>query len=87
MDYCAYICATIAGLILFCVGMIGLSGMPFALNPAVSVLLEPLGHADRYDNAYYVAMIALGVWLVLYVSARIAAVLALALILIKVLAV
>lgn len=84
MDYGAYICASVAGLLLFCIGLIGISGATFALSPAVTVLLQPLGYGDRYDLFYYIAMIVLGVWLVLYLYARLAAILALALILAKI---
>ena len=84
MEYCAYICASIAGLVLFCIGIIGLSGAPFALSPSVSVLLEPLGRGAQLDTIYYAALIVLGIWLVLYMQARLAALLALVLVLVKV---
>ena len=85
LDYCAYISATLAGLILFSLGVLGLSGMPFAVSPAVSVLLQPLGWQAGYDTAYYIAFVVLGIWLVLAVFVRLAAALALALVLLKIL--
>ncbi|WP_322895222.1 MULTISPECIES: hypothetical protein [unclassified Yoonia] len=83
LDYSAYISASFAGLLLFCIGILGLSGMPVALNPAITVLLEPLGWAHVYDTAYYLAFVFLGLWLVLCVYTRIAALLALALVMMK----
>ncbi|MFN3662342.1 hypothetical protein [Yoonia sp.] len=53
------------------------------MNPAITVLLEPLGWAAVWDTAYYIAFIALGFWLVTCVYARLAASLALALVLLK----
>lgn len=87
MDYCASICASIAGLLLFCIGVIGLSGMDFAENPAITVLFQPLGSSPRVEQSYYLALIVVGIWLVLYIQARIAALVALALVLLKVLVV
>jgi hypothetical protein len=84
MDYCANICASLAGLLLFCIGVIGLSGMPFAANPAITVMFEPIGTSARLDQLYYLALIVVGIWLVLYLHARMAALLALALVLIKI---
>lgn len=84
VDYCAYICASVAGLLMFCIGTIGLSGMPFTLSPTVTVLLRPLGYGERFDIIYYVTMVVLGIWLVLYLRARLAAILALVLVAAKI---
>lgn len=85
MDYFANICASVAGLLLFCIGVIGLSGMPFAENPAITVLFQPLGESERLNQTYYLALILVGIWLVLYIQARFAALVALVLVLLKVL--
>lgn len=87
MDYFANTCASVAGLLLFCIGVIGLSGMPFAENPAITALFQPLGQSERLNQTYYLALIMVGIWLVLYIHARFAALFALLLVLIKVLAV
>lgn len=84
MDYCAYICASIAGLVLFCIGLIGLTGTPHALSPAATLLLQPMGYGESLERYYYIALIVIGVWLVLYLQARIAAMLALVLVLAKI---
>ncbi|WP_322891397.1 MULTISPECIES: hypothetical protein [unclassified Yoonia] len=85
MDYFANTCASVAGLLLFCIGVIGLSGMPFAENPTITVLFQPLGQSERLNQAYYLALILVGIWLVLYIQARFAALAALVLVLLKVL--
>ncbi|MFU8824251.1 hypothetical protein [Yoonia sp.] len=87
LDYCAHISASLAGLILFTLGVLGLSGMPFAVSPAVTVLLQPLGWESFYDTAYYIAFVLLGFWLVLCVYVRIAGLLALALVFFKIMVV
>lgn len=84
MDYFANTCASVAGLLLFCIGVIGLSGMPFVENPAVTVLFQSLGQSERVDQTYYLALIFVGIWLVLYIQARFAALVALVLVLLKV---
>lgn len=84
MDYCAYICASVAGMMLFFIGLIGLSDATFVLSPAVTMLLQPLGYGDRYDLIYYTGLVVLGVWLVLSLQARLAAILALILVLAKI---
>lgn len=87
MDYFANTCASVAGLLLFCIGVIGLSGMPFVENPLITSLLQPLGQSERVDQTYYFALILVGVWLVLYIQARFAALVALALVFAKILVV
>ena len=84
LDYVSYISATIAGLMLFSIGVLGLSGMPFSVNPSITHLLEPLGWATKYDTAYFIAFIFMGIWLVLSVFVKLAAVLALALVVLKI---
>ncbi|WP_019955289.1 hypothetical protein [Yoonia vestfoldensis] len=71
-------------MLLFCIGVIGLSGMPFDVNPAITVLFQPLGDSRAINQTYYFALILVGIWLVLYVKARLAALLALGLVLLKV---
>jgi hypothetical protein len=84
VDYCANVCASIAGLLLFCIGVIGLSGMPFDANPAITVMFQSISESRRIDHTYYFALILVGIWLVLDIRARMAAMLALALVLVKI---
>jgi hypothetical protein len=86
LGYISYISASLAGLILFGIGAIGLSGAPHQVSPAVTMLLQTSGWDAEIETAYYITLIALGIWLVLHIYVRSAAMVALILILAKIIA-
>ncbi|PRY79749.1 hypothetical protein CLV80_102395 [Yoonia maritima] len=81
MSYLSSLVSSIAGLILFCIGAIGLSGVTVNPSPSITVLLSPMGYGDHVDSLYYWGIVFLGFWLVLYVFVRPAALTALAMVL------
>ena len=81
ISYLSNVVTSLAGLILFCIGSIGLSGLAVDPSPAVTMLLTPMGYGDKLDNLYYWVMLLLGIWLVMFVYVRPAAFTALTMVL------
>ncbi|MEL6167577.1 MAG: hypothetical protein AAFR35_02720 [Pseudomonadota bacterium] len=74
-----------AGLLLFFLAVIDLSGMPAKPVESLTILLEPTGLGNTWDTAFFIGLGFLGVWLTLGFFIRTAASLALGLILTKIL--
>ena len=73
-----------AGLILFGLGVVGVTEIPHADMHPVTVLLYPLGLSETMDSIYYSFLMFLGFWLTLCIHIRVPAGIALALVLAKV---
>lgn len=73
-----------AGLILFGLGLIGLTDMANANMHPITVLLYPLGLSETMDSIYYGFLMFLGFWLTLCIHVRVPAGIALTLVLAKV---
>lgn len=71
------------GSLLFIIGLCGTFGVFIRPIAEISFLIEPLGLAPHYDELYWYACIFVGVWLVLFLWIRIAAIAAIALIIFK----
>lgn len=85
MNFLLYVAGTLAGLILFGIGFIGLSGMPVKPVSHLTILLEPTGLSEVVDTLYLQAFVVLGVWLLLSYWVRLAAFCAIIVILSKIL--
>jgi len=72
------------GLILFGIGLLGLFNIQLTLNNVFSVLTESLNASPGIDTAYYLGLALLGFWLTLNMQVRLAAALALGLVLGKI---
>ncbi len=83
MTFLTYAASTLAGLILFGLGVIGQHQIPAQPLEALTVLLMPTQFGQGFDDAYYMALSAVGVWLVLYFWPRTASGVALFLVLAK----
>ncbi len=83
MKFVPYAASTLAGLILFGLGIIGQYHIPAQPIDALTVLLEPTSFGVKFDDFYYFVLSAVGIWLVLYVLPRAASGIALVLVLSK----
>ncbi|WP_439156240.1 hypothetical protein [Yoonia sp.] len=84
MNLLSFAASTISGLLLCGIGLIGLTDMPARPVSQLTVLLEPTGFGKKADTAYLAAISFVGVWLVLSVWARLAAMAGMVLILSKI---
>lgn len=73
-----------AGLMLFGIGSLGLTGMPGEDMHPITVLLLPSGLGTTMDSVYYGFLTILGAWLTLCIHVRVPATIALAMVLSKV---
>ncbi len=80
----SYYISLVTGLILFGIGMIGVARIPANPIEQITILLEPMGFGPSVDNAYWLGLASIGVWLSLWVYVRIPAILALAMIFFKI---
>lgn len=75
--------ATLVGCVVFAVGFSGVAGISIYPIDAVSFLTLPSGLGAVFDHKYWVALTVVGVWLVLFVTPRLAAATAILLIVAK----
>lgn len=80
----SYYVSLATGLILFGIGIIGVARIPANPIEQITILLEPMGFGDAVDNAYWLGLAAIGVWLSIWVHVRIPAILALVMIIFKI---
>lgn len=84
MNSLSFAASAISGLVFFGIGFIGLTGMPAHPIEQLTVLLEPTGYGHKVDTAYLVAISITGAWLILFIWARLAATIAMILVLSKI---
>lgn len=84
MNSLSFAASAISGLVLLGIGFIGLTGMPARPIEQLTILLEPTGYGHKVDTAYLIAISITGGWLVLFVWARLAATMAMFLVLSKI---
>jgi hypothetical protein len=81
--YISQIAATLVGCVLLAIGASGAIGADLYPIDSISFLVRPTALGAYFDHRYWVALSAVGLWLVLFVFPRAAAISALILILVK----
>ncbi len=81
--YTSQIAATLVGCVLLAIGASGAVGAHLYPMESISFLVRPTELGAAFDHRYWVALSAVGLWLVLFVFPRSAAIAALILILVK----
>jgi hypothetical protein len=71
------------GCVFLTIGLCGLFGVLIRPIAEISFLIEPLGTGPYHDQLYWNAMIFVGVWLILFLWVRLAAIAAIVLIAFK----
>jgi hypothetical protein len=84
MEYISYIACTTAGLILSAIAFVGLFDISVQPIEAATILLQPSGLGEIFDDIYLWIDLALGFWLILFFWVRTASAIALALVLFKI---
>ncbi|MGJ8686830.1 MAG: hypothetical protein ACSHWQ_05075 [Spongiibacteraceae bacterium] len=72
--------STVVGLVLFLIGLSGVTSLFLQPIEQISFLLTPLEVPAFYNQLYWQALILVGIWLTIFYFARIAATIAIALI-------
>lgn len=72
--YIAQGAATFVGCVLFSIGLAGLVGAPLYPIDSISYLVKPTALGPDFDLQYWMVSMVVGLWLVLFVWARFAAI-------------
>ena len=75
--------ASLVGCVLFIIGIIGIMGGNLYPVQSISFLARGTEQGAKFDQLYWAALILVGIWLILFVYARLAAGTAIILILTK----
>lgn len=71
--YVAQGASTFVGCVLFAIGLAGMAAVPLYPIDSISFLVQPTGLGPAFDQYYWIASMVVGLWLVLFVFARLAA--------------